>query len=447
MQRFSLGLNQTSFGANNPISAAASRIGSAKSKVGSTSRIFNYCKEHSPAPSLCINQFVNITNNNEKYYKFYHIAQILPSNFPAPPLGKPPYKPSDIRTAYNVPTINNTNGARKVIITIIIAYHDPNLLLNLTNFCRTYNLPSPTNQTLTVYNLGPSNNYNDSGSKESNLDVQWSYAMNPNAKIRVVEAVSTSSNDVLNAIKFANNKNNFNPPISTDFMSISMGWDDLGGQPSYNNYFNNPSTCYFASSGDYGLPSWPSTVPNVISVGGTYLQTNTQYNRTNETVWDATGVGYSDSFPRPSYQPTDYINHADVQRRYVPDIVAIGSEQSQVLVLRMIKNNAGQLIPQNMAMAGTSVSCPLTVGLLSLAVQARLNNGINIPLTTVQQNITTQLKLQQVLYSYNGFTQLPAFYDVTQGSAESYNAHKNYDVPSGLGVLNIGNLIYLLVNY
>jgi len=63
MPRFNLGFNQRNFNGTRATSTAAINMGSMRGKA-STSRMFNYCKTHSPNPSECINQFINITGGN-----------------------------------------------------------------------------------------------------------------------------------------------------------------------------------------------------------------------------------------------------------------------------------------------------------------------------------------------------------------------------------------------
>ena len=46
-------------GANQPIVAGTINLGSTKGR-GSSTRMFNYCKTHSPNLSGCINQFITI---------------------------------------------------------------------------------------------------------------------------------------------------------------------------------------------------------------------------------------------------------------------------------------------------------------------------------------------------------------------------------------------------
>jgi hypothetical protein len=50
-------------GANQPIVAGTVNLGNTKGR-GSSTRMFNYCKTHSPNPSGCINQFINITSTS-----------------------------------------------------------------------------------------------------------------------------------------------------------------------------------------------------------------------------------------------------------------------------------------------------------------------------------------------------------------------------------------------
>ncbi len=56
---FNLGLFQKNFGGNNKIAGVSINLGSTKGR-GSSTRMFNYCTQHSANPSGCINQFINI---------------------------------------------------------------------------------------------------------------------------------------------------------------------------------------------------------------------------------------------------------------------------------------------------------------------------------------------------------------------------------------------------
>jgi hypothetical protein len=54
---FNLGLYQKGFGGNNKIVGASINLGCTRGK-GSSTRMFNYCNQHSKQPSVCINQFI-----------------------------------------------------------------------------------------------------------------------------------------------------------------------------------------------------------------------------------------------------------------------------------------------------------------------------------------------------------------------------------------------------
>lgn len=56
---FNLGLFQKNFGGNHRIAGVSINLGSTKGR-GSSTRMFNYCNQHSENPSECINQFINV---------------------------------------------------------------------------------------------------------------------------------------------------------------------------------------------------------------------------------------------------------------------------------------------------------------------------------------------------------------------------------------------------
>jgi hypothetical protein len=56
---FNLGLNQKRFCSTSTVTTSAVNMGCTRGK-GSTTRMFNYCKQRSQNPSLCINQFIKL---------------------------------------------------------------------------------------------------------------------------------------------------------------------------------------------------------------------------------------------------------------------------------------------------------------------------------------------------------------------------------------------------
>ena len=49
----------SNIGANQPILGGTINIGCTRGR-GSTTRMFNYCHSHSPNPSVCLNQFIDV---------------------------------------------------------------------------------------------------------------------------------------------------------------------------------------------------------------------------------------------------------------------------------------------------------------------------------------------------------------------------------------------------
>lgn len=342
------------------------------------------------------------------------------------------YVPSQIKSIYNVKPISNIGSARKVSITIIIAYNHPNLQKDFNKFCSLNGLPP---YTLNQINLGSTTNTKLDWAQEECLDVQWAYAMNPNANIRVVKAKSASFSDLFAAIQYANNSSNG----ITDIISMSWGANEFGAsQSTYDKiYFANNSICYLAATGDSNSVSWPATSPNVLACGGTTLNSNIPNfsSRFSETTWSAAGCGYSTVYSKPDYQKS-VSNLKSYSKRCIPDLSGISNPSSGVQVVY----NGNLYI-----FGGTSVSTPVNAGMLSIAIQNRLNNRKQ-SITTYYKGGTRQTNLlQNILYSTYGSngsnpTYSNNFYDVKAGRDGKYTSGGGFDMPTGLGVQNCDNL-------
>jgi len=59
---FNLGLFQKNFCSTSKVSGPAINMGCTRGR-GSTTRMFNYCKQKTQTPSLCINQFTTTSNS------------------------------------------------------------------------------------------------------------------------------------------------------------------------------------------------------------------------------------------------------------------------------------------------------------------------------------------------------------------------------------------------
>ena len=440
-----MGFNTTGNNQSSGRTTPAVLVGRLRNTVASTSRKFKYCNIGSPDLNSTFNCVFNglykpINQSFEPYhiqsFEPYHILngdeitldiieseQNQESNDSVIPLTKSilrgPFNPSQIRTAYSVPTILPSPGIRRPIVTVISAFNNPYLINDVRTFGRVFGLP---NCDLQVFNF--SRQFVTQWAVETTLNVQWVYAINPYAQIRVIQAASNSWNDIFNAINFANNRNNFNPRIDTDIVTMSFGVPDNGGLVPFNDRFNNSNTIYLAASGNSNNVSFPSSCTNVIAVGGTSLNLNSNLTRAIETVWSKTGCGFSRSFARPSYQPSLQPNN----QRVTPDVSCVADTNTGCIV---VLNGKGYSI------GGTSLASPLYAGLLSLVTQRRLNNRKST-FTSVSNRTNS---IQPLLYNINNRN---CFFDVTQGSSGPYFASSGIDIASGLGVLICNNLVNAL---
>jgi subtilase family serine protease len=410
-------------------------MGKLRNTIASTSRKFKYCNSNSPDLNVTFDCVFNeLYQPNNQWFEPYHILngeeipldiieseQNQENDDSVIPLTKSilrgPFNPSQIRTVYSVPTILPSPGIRRPIVTIISAFNNPYLINDVRTFGRVFGLPTCN---ITVHNF--SRRFVTGWAIETTLNVQWVYAINPYAQIRVIQAASNSWNDIFNAINFANNRNNFNPRIDTDIITMSIGVPDNEGLSSLNNRFNNPNTIYLAASGNSNNVSFPSSCTNVIAVGGTSLNLNSNLTRVIESVWPKSGCGFSRSFTRPSYQPSLQPNNL----RATPDVSCVADPNTGCIV---VLNGRGYSI------GGTSLASPLYAGMLSLVTQRRLNNRKST-YTSVSNKVNS---IQPLLYN-NG----SSFFDVTQGSSGPYVAKPGFDNASGLGVLICNDLVNIL---
>jgi subtilase family serine protease len=410
-------------------------LGNLRNTVASTTRKFKYCNNNSPDLNFTFNCVFNgLYKPINHIFEPYHILneQEIPletieieenqQNDNTISIKSPlsllsgPFTPAQLKKCYNVPTILPNKGIRRPIVTIITAFTCPTLTKDVSTFGRVFKLP-PCN--LTVFNF--SRKFNPVWAAETTLNVQWVYGINPYAKIRVIQARTNSWNDMLMAIKYANNKNNFRPIIDTDIITMSFGSPDNGDKAFFNQSFTNPNIIYLAASGNSNVVSAPASCTNVISVGATSLYLNNDFTRASESVWSKTGCGFSKSFSKPFYQPSsEYSN-----RRTTPDVCCVGDPNTGCCVI---------LNGKAYSIGGTSVASPSVAGMLSLVIQDRLNKRKST-YTSLQNRSNT---IQPLLYNKDNYN---CFFDITEGKSGQYVATEGYDIPSGLGSFNCARLI------
>jgi hypothetical protein len=301
----------------------------------------------------------------------------------------PYYAPLDIREAYKIPLTGDSGT-----IAIIDAYDNPKVTADLATFCSVFTWPSAN---LEVHKMSQTILPNAGWALESDLDVQWAHAVAPHAKLLLVEAKSASIVDLISAVDYANSR--------TDVVAISMSWgaNENTGQLAYDSHFTANGKVYFASSGDVGgVVSWPSSSPNVVSVGGTKLTMTTD--GYIETAWTDGGGGVSTIETVPNYQigVTDTYSQG---KRATPDVSYNADPSTGFLVYDSYGYNGGR---GWFIVGGTSAGAPQWAAISTFDKSATNANF------------------------YTNYNYGTTFSDITSGS-NKYSAVVGYDLATGIG--------------
>ena len=309
--------------------------------------------------------------------------------------------PSQIRSFYNV---SATGGSG--VIAIVGAFDYSTALADFNAFSNAFGLPSETSTNAlspsnavfqVVFATGSRPRKNTGWAQESALDIEWSHAMAPLAKIVLVEAASNSYRDLFKAVDVAKGL----PGVRQ--VSMSWGGGEFAGQTAYDGHFNSDSVMFFASSGDQGgVVSYPSSSPLVVSVGGTSVATDSAGAFSGETGWSGSGGGASTVELRPSWQGGLPAGTA----RVVPDISLDADPKTGVSVYY---NKFWYVF------GGTSVSSPCMAGIVNASGSSATNS--------------TQLLTN--VYSHLGDAGL--LRDITSGAAGSFTASTGWDFVTGCG--------------
>jgi subtilase family serine protease len=262
--------------------------------------------------------------------------------------------PATIKSVYSFPT-TSTAGAGTTIA-IVDAYDDPTAESDLATFSSQYGLPPCTTANgcfRKVSQTGSSSlpRANGNWALEISLDVQWAHAIAPGAKILLVEARSNSNSNLYTAEDYAKK--------NAQYVSNSWGGPESSGETSYDAHFTRSGVSIFVSAGDNGLPAeYPSTSPNVISVGGTTLTLNADGSFQSETGWSSGGGGCS-AYETANASQAAFSQYSQVGcggRRATPDVSLDADPNSGVSVYDSTPYN-GQ--SGWWKVGGTSASSPM----------------------------------------------------------------------------------------
>jgi subtilase family serine protease len=169
---------------------------------------------------------------------------------------------------------------------------------------------------------------------------------------------------------------------------VSNSWvigpnQELKSEVELDSHFVQAGVSFFAGSGDVALVTYyPSSSPNVISVGGTQLNFNSDGTLLNETGWTAGGGGCS-KYEIANPAQSGFAHYAQVGcggLRATPDVAADASGKSPVSVYD--SNPFGSQSIGWFGAFGTSVASPLWAARAADA-------GIVVNAATVYSSIIT----------------------------------------------------------
>jgi len=277
---------------------------------------------------------------------------------------------------------------------------------------------------------------------EEALDIEWAHAIAPGANIVLVEATTDSNNNLFSSITAAANL------AGVSAVSMSWGLDESSLTPSeemsLDGTFVTPQghqgVTFVAASGDSGayLPDvtpqtvgvlYPAVSPNVVGVGGTTLNLNSDDTYNSETAWSLSGGGTSTVEPRPAFQD----GAQNTAFRTVPDVAFNADQYTGVAVYDSYNDvdNSGPWVD----VGGTSLGAPSWAALIAIANQGRVLAGA----TTLDGPGQTLPALYAVSPT--------DFNDITSGSNGVFTAGPGYDEVTGLGSPKADRLVPDLATY
>ncbi|GGB43133.1 hypothetical protein GCM10011492_37590 [Flexivirga endophytica] len=322
------------------------------------------------------------------------------------------YGPSDIQSAYNLPS-----AGAGTTVAIVDAYDDPNAESDLAAYRQQYGLSPCTTANGCFTKMSQSGSTNslptpDSGwAGEISLDLDAVSAACPACHILLVEANTASMDDLGTAVNQAVSQ-------GAKYVSNSYGGsEDSSTTTADSQYFKHSGTVITASTGDsdYGA-EYPATSAYVTAVGGTSLSRNSGTSRGwSESVWktstsEGTGSGCSAYVAKPSFQTGV---STGCSKRAEADVSMDADPATGLAVYQTYGGNGWSVY------GGTSLASPLLAATAAVAGAAGNSTYGN-----------------DLSYSHTG-----DFNDVTSGNNGSCgtvlcNAGVGWDGPTGNGTPN-----------
>ncbi len=395
---------------------------------------------------------------------------------------------SDLQKAYNATgIINETNLSSTVIADIFwtnVNYAPYNPADVNTYFNET--LPpwekKPRVHGVPLQGANPpgTNARNDSAdiTLENTLDLEMLGSLAPGASIYDVYTLGSTFTQLDSAIAYILNPGNSSSPLN-NVSVVSNSWYAADMEHTlWNQYMeeaaargitvvacsgdsgNNPTSEKFVGTGATSPGTDAGNSSGVLSVGGANITLNSNAGSSgflsiqdsqawylvSDTENNPTPVGteggISQFYPEPSWQLNSIANSVlHGKGRGVPDVSAIANN---VLVFITLGNYTYYDSPYIYYAWGTSIAAPVVSGIIA-CLDAHFAQGNMSRLGFLNPLL---YNLSNIQYSYRnvGQSHFPGFRDpfsgVVRGSNAAYVATKGYDLLTGLGQINAGNLAY-----
>ncbi len=338
------------------------------------------------------------------------------------------YLPAQIATAYNEAG-SGLDGTGQTIALYELAFPQSS---DLTAFWTAAGVADLTSniQMISVAG-GPASTPGAPEFDESSLDTEWASALAPKAAIRIYGANinDPGENDEILQQVYADlpgNPGMHQLCICIGGNELELDRDYLVIEAQYMANLASAGVSVLVASGDNGSNpdgelqvTTPTSDPDVTGVGGTSLTLTVTNTIASETVWnsdgESSGGGVSTVFSRPSWQTGTGVPAGTM--RCVPDVAATADPQMGAVVYADGQSVAG----------GTSWAAPVWTAFCALINQRRATMTLP-PLGLLNPKI----------YPLIGSS---SFQDITVGNNVGYTANVGYDLCTGIGSPNFGNLL------
>lgn len=323
-----------------------------------------------------------------------HITNTDPSHLP--PCG---YSPQNVYAAYDLTRLysGGFDGQGQSVV-IVDAYGSTTMAADLATFSAAYGLPAAKLQIIGKPVAPGTDPIIQGWMDETTLDVEWAHAIAPGAKIVLIIAPTSSSDDLAAAITKAvvgghgnvisnsyGSPESFNAP--SDF-SVSEGSLKLAAVQGIAVNFSTGDDGDFVVALGYSDVSYPASSKLATAIGGVSVFLKSSQHIRFQTSWGTnlteiadtqalgspplvppvglgtqggSGGGISKQFSKPSFQKGLPGSH-----RRLPDISWVADPFTGVEIIETDLSTKQQFLS---VIGGTSVACPMFSGLWAVAAQ------------------------------------------------------------------------------